>query len=467
MSLIGHIQLLLKLVGSGTGGGGGGEDPGGDDGAGGLYIKARPGGDLILTSGGEAIRIRTLAADGEVNHEGTDPIITIAGKFLIVVKDLVDGVLKSKIYKSTDGGQTYTLLVNDFSGIAVYEDMATYTTWIAAIGDQYLNVKLDRFETLSGGGNYAGQIVGDIDADVTPPVEQHNPSATEGDWRTLGFPRLFSEDALDTAALASDGTNYWIIGRTGSPEFQPADEWHLFKATDTVKFVDQGRPEQDPADPNAFASPDVPGAFHAYWVLGRATSPRLGHELRKIGTRWFLNIRKAVYYTDDLTLMTGWKRCPMGISEGTSHLVKILNLLDMGTHLVAVNAGYASGGASRIAVSSDNGATWTAYAPSALDGSNNLFAVAKAGGVACIYDKRYSEGDGRDMNFVLTATAPFSTWSYSTIASFPENVFINKIRNTSAGVFAEAKTVGVTPGGNINGSPAFSADGVAFNLVPI
>lgn len=336
--------------------------------------------------------------------------------------------------RSTDGGHTYTS-----AAATVPSHLGTLVEpGVSVLGSQYIAPAYN----ISTG--YAGMIVGNTDPATTPT--RYDPS-TPLDI-TTGYPRTGAGATILPGAVWSDGTYHYAVGRQANNTTDDG-KLYLYQADSSLAFNLVGEMTANGSDPNAIAA-NTYGGWHAVWfapyrvALGSQATSRLF----KVAGRWFLVGSYAIYYSDDTAGLTGWTRCPTGLGEGaTNPPVTILGMVACGSYLVAVRTNNLG---TCIAVSSDNGSTWSASRPAALVDFDAPLGVATDGTTVFVY---FSRGTTTPLQYVLTATGTFTSWSASSCG-----LGAGQLLDGQASILATSTGIAAT----VNTALVWSDDGITF-----
>lgn len=336
--------------------------------------------------------------------------------------------------RSTDGGHTYTS-----AAATVPSHLGTLAEpGVSVLGSQYIAPAYN----ISTG--YAGMIVGNTDPATTPT--RYDPS-TPLDI-TTGYPRTGAGATILPGAVWSDGTYHYAVGRQANNTTDDA-KLYLYRADSSLAFSLVGEMTANGSDPNAIAA-NTYGGWHAVWFVPYrvAAGSQATSRLFKFGGRWFLVGAYAIYYSDDTAGLTGWTRCPTGLGEGaTNPPVTILGMVACGSYLVAVRANNLG---TCIAVSSDNGSTWSASRPAALVDFDAPLGVATDGTTVFVY---FSRGTTTLLQYVLTASGTFTSWSASSCG-----LGAGQLLDGQASILATSTGIAST----VNTALVWSDDGITF-----
>lgn len=255
------------------------------------------------------------------------------------------------------GQQTWAVLATATAGASWTTAYRGQTAPAAMAGVSRLHAATSA-RRLSIGWNYSGGV--SPEARAVAYIQTSNAGVPT---RRIDDPRVSGTGAyIFPYALTADSTTFYLVGRAESDALSGSG-MYLYTCTDGFTWSLQGQLVQDGGDPNAITA--QLGAFTGDLFAG-ITATDQERRLQKIGSRWFLASRFAAYYTDNAAALTGWKRCPTGLGEGSTNPWPVLtHPIAFDGKLVIVRRDPTSGNC--LAYSSDNGATWTAVRPAAVN----------------------------------------------------------------------------------------------------
>lgn len=347
-------------------------------------------------------------------------VLEAAGKLVVTGYGSVSTLV------SADGGATFSA-VPGFDGAA----------WVPAGRSAALSggriVKVER----SIGAGWSAVLVaqlGDLAAGSTQSV--NDVVGGEG-WVDHGYPRTSDGRPIAVWGLWSDGTYYYAVGCCPKPS-GTSQVRRMFRSTDGLTYEVIGDLAVDASDPNALTG-SAKGTWANFWfapdgfTLGQTEfSPTpYAATFCRVGGRWFLGSTRALYYTDDAAGVSGWRRCPTGLGEsGTNDNDLLLRDAQwVAGYLLLINGAVFP--AARLAVSHDNGATWTQTAelPGFVAGNSvPASAIGVVGSSVFVY-LPYT-----DPQKIVYAAAPFTAWASTTAAGFNAGQVNPTVLTTSAGV---------------------------------
>lgn len=304
---------------------------------------------------------------------------------------------------STDGGATFTT--------ALHADGAGWSPW-GALKHAYIGthrLQIDRNEY----ANAASVTTGTTDASVPTAWLQNDPVSER--WYEVGYPReAISGVPLRVGGLYSDGTYYYVVARLANLS-QPYASIYLYRAGTDLAFTLQGEMTLDPSDPNAFTAAND-GVWAGQTVSNYAALSYYC-QITKIAGRWFINSGMAMYYTDEADGLTNWARCPINLpgEDSTSHPVFPYwnsEVFIASSYLLII--GYANNvhDVNFLAVSADNGETWTRSAPLPSGRITRMYGVI--GNRVFLYYRTSPA-----VMMVAYADAPYSTWTHIETSGVP------------------------------------------------
>lgn len=393
----------------------------------GIYTR----GNFGLTSRGRL----TVGYPDIAAPNGMRPVMEMGG--ILYAANTVTAV------SSSNGGDHYDLARDDGSRQVFTDGTRAFD---ALLGTQRLAIGWNIQS------NYSGMIVGTDDPTAATTIYDMDSFIGE-DWYDDGYPRTDANEVIGVGALYSDGTYYYVVGRLAL-NTQTVGNMYLYRADTDLEFIEQGLLEQDPADPNELTFSGF-GSFNSNWFTPNSRFDsvyNVSSRLYQFSGRWFLGGATAVYYTDNTDALTGWLRCPTGLDEGSSGLVSIRNVIQVGSTLLT---GRNFGGANTVSASTDNGETWTASSPLPSFAEINEFVAF--GSTALIY-YRVS-----NTFYVAIASAPFTSWIHSALVGIEvmsPPAYLGNFVVTSFGIAARTN---YGPGFTYSGNAlVFSTDGITF-----
>ncbi|MGC4076853.1 MAG: phage tail protein [Rubrivivax sp.] len=326
---------------------------------------------------------------------------------------------------SSDGGVTY-------SSVSGFDGSSWVPTGVTAARDDGYLVRVVR----SFGAGWGAVLVADLDDLEAGYTETVNDVAGGQAWRLYGYPRTTAGAPIAVFGLFCDGTHFWAVGAC------PADAISLgprqmFKSSDGITWDVLGALAADPADPNALSGTNVFGTWGSFWPVYPANSSGLGEfgygVLRREAGRWFMATARAIYYTDDANGVIGWRRCPTGLGEGGTDGTN-LQLREpkwIGGHVVAMNGAVFP--VARVAVSADNGLTWSTLERFP---DEHLGFHLQSDEIGVVGDTVFAYPSGTDPQIVYRSTAPFTAWSKTVAAGFNSGQPNLYLRPTTTGIAA-------------------------------
>lgn len=246
-------------------------------------------------------------------------------------------------------------------------------------------------------------------------------------------------------ALAVDAVApFRMLGRPSTAAYG-AQDFYTYESTDGATWALVGQVTQDGTDPNTLAA----GTFGALEALSFSPDYPAYQtaSLQLIGTRWFLAGSLGIYYTDDADAQVNWRRCPTGLGEGGSPTTTLGGIVQIGARLLAIRRHTYGSGVS-ASVSSDDGATWTAYRPNA-QGTEELGEMFVHGG-----DVYISAPTGATPRFLRSSTGLQSSWSVVSGAGIDGALY--RFRSSGSNILATNNT---TIGGGGVFRIVYSSDG--------
>lgn len=246
-------------------------------------------------------------------------------------------------------------------------------------------------------------------------------------------------------ALAVDAVApFRMLGRPSTATYG-AQDFYTYESADGVTWTLVGQVTQDGADPNTLAAGTL-GALEALSFSPDYPAYQTA-SLQRIGSRWFLAGSLGIYYTDDADAQVNWRRCPTGLGEGGSPTTTLGGIVQIGARLLAIRRHTYGSGAS-VSVSSDDGATWTAYRPNA-QGAEELGEMFVHGG-----DVYISAPTAANPRFLRSSTGLQSSWSVVSGAGIDGALY--RFRSSGSNILATNNT---TIGGGGVFRIVYSSDG--------
>lgn len=361
---------------------------------------------------------RFASADSVLLVEDGDYLLTEGGEFLLPDPDVGEGPVLALVDAQFVGVVAGRLLLSVYGSQDFYlsEDDGQTFRYISSQLVHYISAgqfaALDAGAWMSLGRStdvWQGQVLGDVTdlpASIVESINDTNPATFEV-WYEHGFPRTSSGEVIEYWALASDGSDYWVVGNYAAGTV----DRRMWRAGMDGEFTELGVLTEMPDDPNA--TPDSPTSW------ANLDSLQSTGRLKRIGTTWWLIGRWAAYWTDDADGVEGWRRAPTGFEVGMSSVeeLRILDVLQSGSTLVALR-GDMPGAGGILSISTDGGETWTVSLPSPFSSGTELRLYALLGSELCVY--------GVVSGKVIKATAPFATWTEHDIEGLPVGQYVSE-----------------------------------------
>ena len=333
------------------------------------------------------------------------------------------------VFKSEDGGQSFASLG---AGFVSYTGSGFLGRDAALSSGNFLSLGLN------SAANVAGQIVGLLSAPLDAVDSRNNPALES--WTAFGYPRTTLGRVIQVFALFSGGETFYVVGTYADA---PASEFRLFSAGSSAVFIELGLMQTDPADPNAVSATN--SAAWANWIAGAGG-------FGKIGSRWWLATSRALYYSDSVVPISGWRRAPLGFGEETRTtpvcvIDRIPVVMPDGT-LLCVDRGADH----RIGKSSNGGDSWAVV----LSGIGiRLSQMARVGDIA--FSRSFTSSPAK----MLVATPPYSEFSETVAVGIEAgaNLLLDSVYEYGGRVLAATRSQGVP---DVRGRLVTTEDGVTW-----
>jgi hypothetical protein len=282
---------------------------------------------------------------------------------------------QNRVLTSTDNGATYTVS-KAFNARLAYVYGVNY--WDGVVGTKRISI---------GRNDYA-QIQGVIVQDgAGAPVEY------------TGYPRVDGNLLATYALYASDA--FYLVGRLMTTPTDAATDntMYLYSSADGLNYTLIGPMTQIANDPNKLAD-GAYGSFSRYWFNGAS--------LRKIGSRWFLQGDRALYYTDNAQPLTGWTRANLHQHDGENNPPpSYFPMLAVGSTLVI----FGQSTSESVSWSTNNGTTWTSSRPATMPFAVQFGPVA--GGLGQVIGYLQNAGTLRAL---VASVTDMNTWTLRTVS---------------------------------------------------